>query len=54
MMYLNQSVVRSYQTYKNLMEKVQAQLLIQSEIITLMFENITPQLVAVISNCQKN
>ena len=39
MMYLNQFMVESCQTYKNYLEKVHVGLLIQSEIIILLFQS---------------
>ena len=41
MMYLNQSLVLLHQTYKDLYEKVQAGLLIQSQIIILIPQSTT-------------
>ena len=41
MMYLNQSLVLLHQTYKDLYEKAQAGLLIQSQIIILIPQSIT-------------
>ena len=54
MMYLHQSKLKLYYTHKNLYEKVQAGLLILSQIIILLFQSTIPWLVAVISNYQKN
>ena len=42
MMYLNQYILKLYQTHKSLYEKAQAGLLIQSLTITLVFQNIIP------------
>ena len=50
MMYLHQSKLKLYYTHK----KVQAGLLILSQIIILLFQSTIPWLVAVISNYQKN
>ena len=48
MMYLNQSILQLYQVYKTFQEKVQTRLLIQSQIIILVFQSTIPRLVAVI------
>ena len=40
--HLNQSMVRLYQTYKHLLEKIWAGLLIQSSITLVIFQIITP------------
>ena len=48
MMCLNESFRQLYQAYKNLHEKVQAGLLIQSVIILLIFQSIILQLETVI------
>ena len=40
MMYLNQSILQLYQIYKNFQEKVQAGLLIPSQKIILIFQNV--------------
>ena len=53
-MYLNQSMLQLYQTYKNLLQKVWAGLLIQWSITLLIFQSTIPELVAVTSNWQKN
>ena len=45
LMYLNQSILQLYQTQKNFYEKVQAGLLIQSQVI---FQSPIPQLVVAI------
>ena len=42
LMYLNQSAARSYQTYKNLLEKVWAGLPIQLSVALLIFQSTTP------------
>ena len=54
MMYLNQLILRLYQTYKNILEKLRAGFLIQSLITLLIFQSTISWLVAVISNGQKN
>ena len=46
MMHLNQSILQLYETYKNLLEKIQAGLLNQPLIIILVFQNIIPYLEA--------
>ena len=48
MMCFNQSILQLYQAYKRLWEKVQAELLIQSLIILLVFQSIIHQLEAVV------
>ena len=42
MMYLNQFTIRLYQTYKNILEKVRAGLLIKSSVTLLIFQNTIP------------
>ena len=39
MMYLNQSIVRFYQTYKNFLGKVRFELLIQLQMTILLFQS---------------
>ena len=53
-MYLNQSIVRLYQTYINGLKKIWVRLLIKLDITLLIFRSINPKVVAVISNYQKN
>ena len=42
MMHLNQFTIRLYQTYKNILEKVRAGLLIKSSVTLLIFQNTIP------------
>ena len=42
MRYLNQFTIRLYQTYKNILEKVRAGLLIKSSVTLLIFQNTIP------------
>ena len=53
MMYLNQMILQLYQVYKVIQEQVEAGLLIQSLSIILIFQNIIPQLEAVIIKLPK-
>ena len=54
LMHLNRSIIRLYQTYKNILKQAEVGLLIQSQIISQIFQCIINQLVAVTANCQKN
>ena len=53
MMYLNQIILQLYQVYKVIQEQLQAGLLIQSLSIVLVFQNMIPQLEAVIIKLPK-
>ena len=52
--FLNQFILQLYQTYKKILENVQAGLLIQSLITILQLQSVTFWLEAVTSTCQKN
>lgn len=54
MMYLNQSILQLYQAYKTFQEKVQTRLLIQSQMIILVFQSTILRLVAVIKIKSEN
>lgn len=54
MMYLNQSILQLYQAYKTFQEKVQTRLLIQSQIIILVFQSTILRLIAVIKIKSEN
>ena len=52
--FLNQFILQLYQTYKKILENVQAGLLIQSLITILQLQSVTFWLEAVTSTSQKN
>ena len=54
MMYLNQSILQLYQAYKTFQEKVQTRLLIQSQMIILVFQSTILRLVGVIKIKSEN